>query len=180
LAIAYLRENVTLSPNVTIVAASPDFIKKARRFQAGLRGTPGVNNVSLAAFLRKSDESEVRASRDVSRLLGSVKDSDIIVVDDVVDTGATLANLCHRLKLAGARKVYICAAHGMFTENSMEMIRLSPVERVIVTDSLPLPPNADQKIVQVSVAPLLARIIESEYFASITSRTEDEEIYESE
>ncbi|CAE7768327.1 prs [Symbiodinium microadriaticum] len=175
-----LLSSVRLHENVTVVAANPDFIKKARKYQMGISGTDGVKNVAVAAFMRKCDGSEVRMSRDVVRLLGDVRDSDVIVVDDVVDTGASLSNICHALRQYGARKVYICASHGMFSANSMQLIRLSPVEKVFVTDSLPLPPDADAKVVQVSMASTLAKLIETEYFTSIMFRQEDEEVYENE
>ena len=175
-----LVSSVELHEKVTVVAANPDFIKKARKYQLGIAETGGVKTVNLAAFLRKCDGAEVRMSREVVRLLGDVKDSDVIVVDDVVDTGASLSNICHALRQCGARRVYICASHGMFSANSMELIRLSPVEKVFVTDSLPLPPDADQKVVQVSIASTLAKLIEVEYFTSIMFRLEDEEVYENE
>jgi ribose-phosphate pyrophosphokinase len=178
LMLQYFKDHVPLSKNVTVVAASPDFLKKARKLQIGLK--QDGRNVQLAAFLRKIDSTEVRTSRELTRLLGDVKDSDVIIVDDILDTGGTLSNICHRVKLEGAAKVYICASHGMFTENSMDIIRLSPVDQVIVTNSLPLPSNAPAKIVQLSVAPLLAQIIETEHYASIQTRQIDEEIYESE
>lgn len=164
--------------NVTVVAANPDFIKKARKFQMGLKSIPGVKNVTLGAFLRKSESEEVRMSRELVRLLGDVKDADVIVIDDVVDTGASLSNICHALRQYGARKVYLCASHGMFSGNSMELIRLSPVEKVFVSDSLPLPENASDKIVQISMAETLAKLIETEYFTSKMFREEDEEVYE--
>lgn len=182
LCISYIKNNIPLADNVTIVAASPDFIKKARRFQLGLKNLTDSNdlrkNIGLAAFLRQIDTSEVRTSRKISRLLGDVKGSDVIIIDDVVDTGGTLSNICHRLKIEGAKNIYICASHGMFTENSMNIIKLAPVEKVIVTNSLPLPENCSNKIVQVSMADVLANIIETEHFASRVVRVEDEEIYE--
>mmetsp|Transcript_4617 Transcript_4617/g.7052 ORF Transcript_4617/g.7052 Transcript_4617/m.7052 type:complete len:377 (+) Transcript_4617:39-1169(+) len=180
LTIQYIHEHVELSEKVSIVATSPDFIKKARKYQIGLQSAPGVKEVSIAAFFRRSDDANVKTPRNVTRLLGNVAGSDVIVVDDVVDTG-TLSSVCHRLAMEGAKKVYICASHGHFTEKSMELIGLSPVEKVIVTDSLPLPPNACEKIVQVSVASQLAELIETEYSASLASRKgEDDDVYESE
>mmetsp|Transcript_15399 Transcript_15399/g.23211 ORF Transcript_15399/g.23211 Transcript_15399/m.23211 type:complete len:378 (+) Transcript_15399:90-1223(+) len=181
LSIKYIKDNVKLNEKVTIVAASPDFIKKARKYQIGLQDAPGVKEVSIAAFLRRSDDSNVKTSRNVTRLLGDVTGSDVIIVDDVVDTAGTLSTICHRLVMEGANKVYICASHGLFTEKSMELIGLSPVEKVIVTDSLPLPPDASDKVVQVSIAPKLAELIEEEYSASLASRTcQDDDVYESE
>ena len=65
-------------------------------------------------------------------------------------------------KREGAGRVFICASHGLFSEKAMELIDLSPVERVVVTDSVPLPDKCSPKVVQVSIAPLLARVIETE------------------
>jgi len=76
----------------------------------------------------------------------------------MVDSAGTLSVLCRRLIKEGAKKVYLCASHGLFSGNSMELINLSPVERVVVTDSLPLPENASPKIQQVSIAPLIGTI----------------------
>ena len=62
----------------------------------------------------------------------------------------------------GASRVYLCASHGVFVENCMELIDLSPVDRVIVTDSVQLHGRVSPKIVQVSVAAGLAKVIQSE------------------
>ena len=71
--------------------------------------------------------------------------------------------LCRRLKKEGVRRVFVFAPHGIFASNSIELIDLSPVEKVIVTDSIPLPSKKfSSKIAQVSIAPLLAKIIFSE------------------
>jgi len=66
----------------------------------------------------------------------------------------------------GASSVYVAASHGLFTEHAHDLIRDTPVQKVVVTNSLPLPKNASSKIVQVSVAPLLARLILMEHFRS--------------
>ncbi len=60
--------------------------------------------------------------------------------------------------------MFICASHGLFSEKAMELIDLSPVERVVVTDSVPLPAKCSPKVAQVSIAPLLARVIETERY----------------
>lgn len=175
--INYIRNNVKLDQNVTVVAASSDFIKKARKFEEGLRNAPGVKNVNIAAFIRKNESADNRKSQSVCRLMGNVVNRDVIIVDSVVDTAGSLSTLCHMLKKEGAKRIYLCASHGLFTEDSMNLIELSPVEQVIVTDSLPLPEICSKKIVQVSIANELANIIETEYYSNIISRKEDDEIY---
>ena len=162
LMIDYMKTNMKFSPNVTVVAASSEYLKKARIFQKELLSMKGVENVGLAAFLRKSDSLEVRRSRTVSRLLGEVKGTDVIVIDGMVETAGSLSALCKVLGKEQAKDIYLCASHGVFTGDSMELIQLSPVKKVIVSDSLPLPENAGDKIVQVSVARRIAKIIEKD------------------
>jgi ribose-phosphate pyrophosphokinase len=174
--IQYIKNNIALGKNVTIVAANTDFVKKARKYQEGLLNL-GVENVGVAALVRKNEGPDNRKSQSVCRLLGSVDNSDVIIVDAVVDTAGSLSSICHLMKKEGANKIYYCASHGLFTENSMNIIALSPVENVIVTDSLPFPKNGSDKIIQVSVARELSKIIETEYFSNIIYRKEDEEDY---
>jgi phosphoribosylpyrophosphate synthetase len=66
-----------------------------------------------------------------------------------IETAAQLSVLCRRIVREGAGRVFICASHGLFTKNSMELIDLSPVEKVVVTDSVPLPAKHSPKIDQV-------------------------------
>ena len=94
-----------------------------------------------------------------------------------MDTAVSISALCHKVKKLGAEKIYVCASHGLFTGNAKELIDLSPVEKVIVTDSIPLSSDASKKILQLPMAPLLAHIIETEYFLSKGS-SEDQEQYD--
>jgi len=178
LMIDYFKKNIPLRNPVVIVSPDSDFTKKARKFQKGLLNSGNLDQVSLAAFIH--DEHHTGPMNPLSaELLGNVRGADVIIVDDLVNTGGTLAILCRRLVKEGARKVYLCASHGLFTGNSLELIRLLPVEKVIVTDSIPLPttlPGESSKIVQVSIAPLLARVIEAEYFRSV-GKFDDREEY---
>ena len=99
----------------------------------------------------------------------------------MVEPSGTLSNICQRLKLKlEGTKIFLFVHHMvcMFRENSLNIIKFAPIEKVIVTDSLPLPSQFSNKIVQVSMADLLANIIETEHFASRIVRVEDEEIYE--
>lgn len=98
---------------------------------------------------------------------------DVIIVDDMVDTADTLQTLSARLKDAGARDVYLCASHGLFTSKAMDRIDRSPVTQVVVANTLPMPQNASSKIVQVSVAPLLADVILTEHFRSVNFEVEE-------
>ena len=85
----------------------------------------------------------------------------------MVDTAGTLNTLSKRLEKLGARNTYVCASHGLFTENASKLIADSPVNKVIVTNTLPLPKDMSGKVEQLSVAPMLAHVILAEHFRSI-------------
>jgi ribose-phosphate pyrophosphokinase len=110
---------------------------------------------------------KVRPSRDerseVSALLGDVEGRDTVLVDDVLYTGGTLANMAHAVRSAGARSVRAAVTHGLFTAGALELLRASPLSEVIVTDTVPLAAEvaAEPRIRQVSVAPLFAEAIRS-------------------
>jgi ribose-phosphate pyrophosphokinase len=101
--------------------------------------------------------------------------ADIVIVDDMVDTGGTLASLSERLAGAGARNIYVAASHGLFSERSMELIESGPVKKVIVTNTLPLPTQHSSKVAQINVAPMLANVILAEHFRSVERGGRDEE-----
>lgn len=77
----------------------------------------------------------------------------------------------------GARKVYICASHGLFVDSSLRLIDLSPVTQVVVSDTISLPKNSkSSKVVQLSIAPLLANVIRSDLkYAATTEFNPDVE-----
>lgn len=83
---------------------------------------------------------------------------------DTVDSARTLSLLSQRLVLAGAEGVYVCASHGLFTDQAVELIEQSPIRQVVISDSMELSPQAQMspKIAQVRLAPMLAKIVESD------------------
>ncbi len=82
----------------------------------------------------------------------------------MVDTAATSQTLSRRLRNAGAKRIYLCAAHGLFSENAFDFIEDSPVTKILVTDSLPLPVGMQtKKVEQVSISKYLADVIVTEH-----------------
>lgn len=100
---------------------------------------------------------------------------DVIIVDDMVDSAGTVQILSQRLKKAGAKDIYLAASHGLFAEKSIEVIENSPVSKVLVTDTLPMPKNPSSKIHQLSVAKFLADVILTEHFRSASF---DDDVFE--
>ena len=128
----------------------------------------------LGADMAMGDK--VRAFHDerseVAALLGDVKGRDAILADDIVFTGGSLANMATMVAAAGARSVRAVVTHGLLTGDAVALLRDSPIQEVVVTDTVPLPPAAaaDPHICQVSVAPLFAEAIRSIYEETSISR----------
>jgi ribose-phosphate pyrophosphokinase len=122
---------------------------------------------------------KVRALHDerseVVALLGDVTGRDAVLADDILFTGGSLANMARAVKKAGARSVRAIATHGLFTGDAVDRLRSSPLEEVVVTDTVPLPPAAaaEPRIRQVSVAQLFAEAIRSIYEETSISRLFD-------
>jgi ribose-phosphate pyrophosphokinase len=165
--INYMVKNVPLQPPIVVVTPNSECVRKARNFQLGFKKAFQSEDVGIVAFFRPDVEDfEFDAAN--LQLLGKAKigGADVVVVDDMVDTAGTLSILSKRLAEMGARNVYFTASHGIFSEKSMEKIKESPLKQVIVTNTLPLHDDADGKVVQVSVAPMLAHVILAEHYRS--------------
>lgn len=93
-------------------------------------------------------------------MAGDVRGKDCVVVEDIVSTGSTVATVARSLREHGANSVTIAATHAVFTPGAVERLRQAPVDEVLVTNSIPLPPEKQgPPITVLSVAPLLAEAI---------------------
>lgn len=96
-------------------------------------------------------------------VIGNVKSKLAIIVDDMVDTGGTLMTAANALLENGAQRVIACASHPVLSGPAVERLTKSNIEKLIVTDTIPLGKEAIEcgKIEVVSVAGLLAQAIEN-------------------
>jgi len=141
----------------TIVVA-PDIggVKRARDFSEKL-------NTSIAIIDKRRPKANVS---EVMNIIGSVKDKNIILVDDMIDTAGTITQAAQALKEHGANDVYATCTHPLFSGPAIERIKESPIKELVVTDTLSLPEDKKiDKITIESVAPLLAAAIERIYEA---------------
>src|SRR6202163_4250313 len=91
---------------------------------------------------------------------GDVKGRDCVVVEDIITTGGTIAKLATALRTQGANKVLVAATHPVLTGNAVERLKNADIDEVIVTDSVPIPPEKlGPPLTVLSVAPLLAEAI---------------------
>ena len=97
---------------------------------------------------------------EIFAIVGDVKGKDCIIVDDIVDTAGTLCLAANKLKELGARKVYAAISHGVLSDPAIERINASALEKLVITDTIPLPENKkSDKIEVLSMAELFANII---------------------
>lgn len=93
-------------------------------------------------------------------MAGDVHGRDCIVVEDIISTGGTIVEVARALKDHGARHVIIACTHPVFAPGAVERLREAPVDEVVVTNSIPVPPDRQgNPITVLSVAPLLAEAI---------------------
>lgn len=98
----------------------------------------------------------------VMHIIGDVKDKNCILVDDMIDTAGTLCAAVDALKDHGAQKVFAYATHPVLSGNAINNIRNSQLDRITVTDTIPLTDEAKQcnKIRQISISQILAEAID--------------------
>src|SRR6266516_3549435 len=141
---ASLRDPVVVSPDA-------GFAKRARRFAHRL-GAP----LAIADKVREGHGE----TAELVEIIGEVANRDAIVVDDFTISAGTLVEAAEQLVARGARSVTAAVTHGVFAEGSMERLNRSPIERLIVTDSIETQPvELSEKVTLVSVAPLFAEAI---------------------
>jgi ribose-phosphate pyrophosphokinase len=98
---------------------------------------------------------------EVHHVIGDVEGRTALIVDDIVDTGGTLAQVAEAIKNAGARDVLASCSHGVLSGRALERIEKSPLSKLIVTDSIPQTEERQRsaKIVVLSIAELMAKAI---------------------
>ncbi len=136
-----------------VVVVSPDAggVERARAFAKRL-------GVGLAIIDKRRTGPNIS---EVMHIIGEVEGRSVIVIDDMIDTGGTLIQGLEALEKAGAGRIFACATHPVFSGPAIERLNQSQAEKIIVTDTIPLRPEAQKcgKIVQLSVAELLAEAI---------------------
>ncbi len=97
----------------------------------------------------------------VMNVLGNVDGKDVVILDDMIDTAGTLTAAASALRERGAQKIFAYSTHPVFSGPAIERIAGSEIDRVFVTNTIPLSAaaRACEKISQISIAPLIAEAI---------------------
>jgi len=153
-AMPLLAEAVQTHVDANSVLVAPDLgaAKLAERYARALRPSLPVAIVHKTRI----SGSEVR----VTRVTGDVEHRAPIIVDDMITTGATIEAAVDALLAAGSvPRITVVASHGLFVDNALARLRQLPIQRIIVTDSVPLPETVALAIQRVTIGPLLANAI---------------------
>ena len=141
------------SPKLTIVSPDAGGAERARAYAKRL-------DAELAVVDKRRSED---GSAEVMNVIGDVDGRTCILQDDIIDTAGTIQKAAMALKSAGALRVLACAVHGVLSGPAIERVEHSPIDELIVTNTIPLRGDAQpcKKIVVLSVARLLGQAIRS-------------------
>lgn len=136
-----------------LVVVSPDAggVERARAFAKRLRA-------SLAIIDKRREAANVSQ---VMNVIGNVKGRDTLLLDDMIDTAGTIVQGAEALKEQGSSRVFAACTHAVLSGPACERINNSPIEELIVTDTIPLDNKKEEckKLTVLSTAPLLAEAI---------------------
>lgn len=155
-----LRDRITeLMPkmkNPIVLTVDLGFAKKGRNLAAEL-------DVPIA-FIEKRRTGNI-SSPEALTLIGDASDRDVIIVDDEVDTGGSMCEASHLARECGARNIYVCFVHPVFSPPAIERLGNSPINHLITTASIPIP-EEDLKTLRenfqvdvLDISPLLGEVI---------------------
>jgi ribose-phosphate pyrophosphokinase len=141
------------SPKLTIVSPDAGGAERARAYAKRL-------DAELAVVDKRRTED---GSAEVMNVIGVVEGRTCILQDDIVDTAGTIQKAAAALAAAGAQRVLACAVHGVLSGPAIDRVENSPIDQMIVTNTVPLRGDGQQckKVVVLSVARLLGQAIRS-------------------
>lgn len=146
-----------------LVIVSPDAggVERARAFAKRLAA-------SLAIIDKRRDVPNIAEAMNI---IGEVEGKTAVILDDMIDTAGTLTQAAKALKDKGASKIYACCTHPVLSGSSVEKIEASPIDNLVVTNTIPLNEKAQNcaKITVLSVAELLGETIKRIYNSNSVS-----------
>jgi len=154
LLVDYMKKKTPSMYRPVVVTADLGFAKKGRNYAEALN-TP-------IAFIEKRRAGN-DANAEALAIIGDVTGRDVILVDDEVDTGGSMAQAVRLLKAQGARDVRLVFVHPVLSGPAANRLAALPVKEIITTDTIPIPPakraKLGDRLTIVSIAPLLGEVI---------------------
>ena len=148
----YIGEHNMDKENLVVVSPDVGSVKRSRALAEKL-------GVPLAIVDKRRPKQNVA---EVMNVIGDIQGKDVIMLDDIVDTGGTLMGGAAALKKMGAKSIIAACTHGLLNGNATERLRDSEIDKFIMTNTVPLPEEKKiDKLEVVSIAPLFAKVIQS-------------------
>jgi ribose-phosphate pyrophosphokinase len=135
--------------DLVVVAPDAGRVKLNKRFASQI-------GADLAILNKERPAQQVA---EINYVIGEVAAKTAVIVDDLIDTAGTLKAAADAVRDAGARCLYACATHGVFSGDAWENLAAAQFEQIVVTDTLPSPPNAPDNVRVLSCADLLTNSI---------------------
>ncbi|MDB5178133.1 MAG: ribose-phosphate pyrophosphokinae [Patescibacteria group bacterium] len=143
-----------LGSDVVIVSPDAGRVKTAERYTQQLG-----SDLAIVHKVRSHTKANTSEARDV---VGDVVGRRCVVIDDMIDTAGTVCAAAEQLKQHGAAEVYVLATHGVLSDPARERLEKAPIDRVIVTDTLPMGEGRRMaKLEVLSIAPLMAVAVDA-------------------
>jgi ribose-phosphate pyrophosphokinase len=149
-----------------LVVVSPD----TGRVRTAEQWADALGGLDLA-FVHKSRDIDAANEVVANRVVGEVGRRRCLLIDDMIDTGSSMAKAAELLFDSGATDVVVAATHGVFSAPAVDRLKNSRISEVVVTNTLPIPPeNQFDKLTVLTIAPLLAQAIKQVFEdGSVTS-----------
>ena len=147
----YVKANYDTS-NIVVVSPDAGRVKVAEKWAQVLGNAP-------LAFVHKTRDIDVANKITSNRVVGDVSGRTCVLLDDMIDTGGTIAGAVKVLREAGANDVIIATTHGVFSDPARERLSECGAREVITTDTLPQNTDHWDNLTVLSIAPLLAKTI---------------------
>lgn len=152
---AHIRDHMLASmKDPVVVATDLGFAKKGRNYALDL-------NVPIAFIEKRRHGNDANA--EALTLIGEVADRDVIIVDDEVDTGGSIAQAVGVVKNHGARDVYLAFIHPIFSRNAAQRLADLPIKHILTTDTVPIPAEKmlplEGRVTVLSIASMLGEVI---------------------
>jgi ribose-phosphate pyrophosphokinase len=150
----YVKKKLPQMNNPVVAAADLGFAKKGRNFAAEIDAP--------MAFIEKRRGGPDNQAEALT-LIGEVRNRDVIIVDDEIDTGGSVSQAVGLVKRHGARDVYLVTVHPVLSPPAVERLVDLPVKEIVMTNTIPIPPEKyaplKDKLTVLSVAPLIGEVI---------------------
>ncbi|PZU35413.1 MAG: ribose-phosphate diphosphokinase [Actinomyces sp.] len=164
----YIRRRIDTS-NAAVVSPDAGRIRVAERWANALGGTP-------LAFVHKTRDITRPNESVANRVVGAVEGRSCVLVDDMVDTGGTIAKAVQVVLDAGAKDVIVAATHGVLSGPAVDRLSTCGAREIVVTDTLPISESKRfERLTVLPIAPLLARAIKAVFDDGSVTRLFDSE-----